>query len=84
LDALKTEIKKVIISSLFLKNITPDDIKDDAPLFGEGLGLDSVDAMELIIAIEDKFDVKITQEDKDAFASVNALAEFIAAKTGEK
>ncbi len=72
-------LKKMIIDTLRLEEITAEEIKDDAPLFKEGLGLDSIDALELVVAIENTFNVIIEDEDvgKRAFASVNALARFI-------
>lgn len=83
MDKLKQEIKELIISSLELEDVTPEDIKDDAPIFGEGLGLDSIDALELGVAIKKKFNVKLSAENEESkkhFASVNALAEFISAE----
>lgn len=72
-------LKKMIIDVLKLEEITAEEIKDDAPLFKEGLGLDSIDALELVVAIENIFNVIIEDEDvgKRAFASVNTLARFI-------
>lgn len=72
-------LKKMIIDTLRLEEITAEEIKDDAPLFKEGLGLDSIDALELVVAIENIFNVIIEDEDvgKRAFASVYALARFI-------
>ena len=83
MEELKQEIKELIISSLELEDIKPEDIKDDAPIFGKGLGLDSIDALELGVAIKKKFGVKLSAESEDSrkhFASVNALAEFISAE----
>ena len=72
-------LKKMIIDVLKLEEITAEEIKGDAPLFKEGLGLDSIDALELVVAIENIFNVIIEDEDvgKRALASVNALARFI-------
>ena len=72
-------LKKMIIDTLRLEEIKAEEIKDDAPLFKEGLGLDSIDALELVVAIENIFNVIIEDEDvgKRAFASVNALSRFI-------
>ena len=83
MDELKQEIKELIISSLELEDVKPENIKDDAPIFGTGLGLDSIDALELGVAIKKKFGVKLSAESEDSrkhFASVNALAEFILAE----
>lgn len=83
MDQLKQQIKEVIISSLQLEDITPENIVDSDPLFGEGLGLDSIDALELGVALKKKFGVKFSSEsgeNKKHFASVNALAEYITAQ----
>lgn len=83
MDELKKQIKELIILSLELEDVKPEDIKDDAPIFGTGLGLDSIDALELGVAIKKKFGVKLSAENEDSkkhFASVNALAEFISAE----
>ena len=80
---LRKEIKELIISSLELEEISYDDIKDNEPLFGDGLGLDSIDALELGVALKKKFGVKFSAEsgeNKKHFASVNALAEYITAQ----
>jgi acyl carrier protein len=76
----KDEIKQLIITSLKL-DITADSIADDAPLFQSGLGLDSIDALELAVAIERKYHVTIPDEKvgKQAFSSVEALAGYVAA-----
>lgn len=72
-------LKKMIIDTLKLEEIAVDDIDDDAPLFKEGLGLDSIDALELVVAIEKIFNVIIEDEDvgKQAFGSVRILTTFI-------
>jgi acyl carrier protein len=82
---LKLQIKKLIISTLELEDIKPENIDDSEPLFGEGLGLDSVDARELGVALRTKFKFKFSEnneENKMHFASVDALAAHIEA-TGE-
>ena len=72
-------LKEMIIETLKLEEIVVDDIDDEAPLFKEGLGLDSIDALELVVAIEKIFNVIIEDEDvgKQAFGSVSILATFI-------
>ena len=72
-------LKKMVITTLRLEGVSVEDIDTDAPLFREGLGLDSIDALELVVAIEKTFNVVIEDEDVGtrAFASVNALAKFI-------
>lgn len=79
MEDLKYELKKQIIEELNLTDITPEEIIDDAPLFGDGLGLDSIDALELVVLLEKKHGVKITNEavGKKALASINTMAEFI-------
>lgn len=73
-------LKLLIIETLDLEDISPDDIIDDEPLFGEGLGLDSIDALELGLAIKKTFDVKIeanSEKTKEHFYSINNLVQFI-------
>ena len=85
MDDLKQQIKVLIISALELEDIKPENIVDSAPLFREGLGLDSIDALELGVAIKKKFGVKLSAENADNkkhFASVDALAEFIKTNGG--
>ena len=80
MDNLKQQIKELIISALELEDIKPEDIVDSEPLFGEGLGLDSIDALELGVAIKKKFGVKFVAENADNkkyFSSVDALAAYI-------
>jgi len=77
-----TELKAKIIESLKLQDITPDKIADDAPLFGEGLGLDSIDALELVVMLEKNYGIVIKdiEEGRPAFRSARALADFINAR----
>ena len=79
MDDLKQRVKEMIIQRLKLEGMAPDQIEDGAPLFGEGLGLDSIDALELVLGIEQVFGVKIEDEAAglQAFKSVDALTEFI-------
>ncbi len=72
-------LKKMIIDTLKLEDVAVEQIDKDAPLFREGLGLDSIDALELVVAIEKVFNVIIEDEDVGmrAFASINALTMFI-------
>ncbi len=81
--SIKEEIKNLIIESLALEEITPEDIKDDEPLFNEGLGLDSIDALELGMAIKRKYNISM-EEDKEVnkkyFYSVNTLSDFVESK----
>lgn len=79
-DSLRTEIKQAIVRSLRLP-IAPDEIQDDAALFGEGLGLDSIDALELVLEIERTFGVAISDEQTGTavLRSVDTIAEHISA-----
>ncbi|MCL2765158.1 MAG: phosphopantetheine-binding protein [Treponema sp.] len=82
MDDLKRQIKELIIDSLELDSVKVEDIVDSEPLFREGLGLDSIDALELGVAIKKKFGVKLSAENADNkkhFASVDALAAYIGA-----
>ncbi|MCL2800280.1 MAG: phosphopantetheine-binding protein [Treponema sp.] len=85
MDDLKLQIKELIINSLELDGVKAEDIVDSEPLFREGLGLDSIDALELGVAIKKKFGVKLSAENADNkkhFASVDALASYIKAAGG--
>jgi acyl carrier protein len=76
---LKLRLKRLLIDGLKL-DVEPDQIKDAEPIFVEGLGLDSIDALELVVLVEEHFHVVIPDEDvgKQAFASINALADYVA------
>ena len=81
--ALTLEIKTLIIDALGLEDISPADIGDEQTLFGDGLGLDSVDALELGLAIQKRYGIKIDADAKDTrdhFSSVASLAAFVTAK----
>jgi len=73
------ELKKEIIEVLNLEDMTPEDIDENAPLFGEGLGLDSIDALELIVLMEKNYGIKLQSADqgKEIFKSVRVMAEYI-------
>jgi acyl carrier protein len=79
--ALAAEVKELLTTGLRL-DVSPDEIVDDAPIFGEGLGLDSIDALELVVLVEERFRVAIPDEDvgRRAFASVRALVDFISSE----
>jgi acyl carrier protein len=81
-SSLHAKVKQLIIDRLQLDGVTPGDIDDAAPLFGDGLGLDSIDALELVIGIEKVFGVRIQDEEvgAKALASVNALVDFMRSK----
>lgn len=79
IEQVRTELKELIVKELNLEGKSPSDIDDAAPLFGAGLGLDSLDALQLAMSVEEKFGVRIPEGDeaRKIFASVNALAEHI-------
>ena len=81
MDALINELKTRIIEALKLADLTPEDIDADAPLFGEGLGLDSIDALELMLLLEKNYGIKLKNpaEGKEVFKSVRTMAEYIQA-----
>lgn len=77
------EVKELIVEALMLEDVTPEDIDNDSALFGEGLGLDSIDALELGMAISKKYKIKLSQdpdENREHFASVRSLVAFIDGK----
>jgi acyl carrier protein len=78
-QATPSRIKRLIVTSLNLDGVRPEMIDDDAPLFGEGLGLDSVDALELVVALEKEFGIKIKSQEleREVFSSVASLSQFI-------
>lgn len=78
-ENLVEELKALIVKSLKLEDVLPAEIDPAAPLFGSGLGLDSIDALELVVALEKTYGIRIPDEDvgKEAFASINALAAYV-------
>lgn len=80
MDKLKAQLKEQILEALSLDEMKPEEIDDNAPLFGEGLGLDSIDALELIVLMEKQYGIKISNpaEGKEVFKSINVMAEYIA------
>lgn len=81
-QALRSELKRLIIESLDLRGRAESDIDDDAPLFGDGLKLDSLDALQLAVALEDRYGLEVPdgEEGRRIFASVSALAAYVASK----
>ncbi len=74
------ELKALLISELNLEEMTPEDIDENAPLFGDGLGLDSIDALELAVILDKRYGVKIKAKDSrnaEIFASLSSLAQFV-------
>ena len=79
MNDLKLELKNIIIKAANLEDVTPDEIEDSAPLFVEGLGLDSIDALELSVALDMQYGINISDSEvaKKAFATIDTLAEFV-------
>ena len=79
MEDLILKLKKEIVKVLNREDITPEDIDTEAPLFGDGLGLDSIDALELIVLLEENYGVKIEdpKEGRKIFTSVKTMAEYI-------
>ncbi|MFG0605479.1 acyl carrier protein [Vibrio mimicus] len=83
MEQLHNEIKQLIIDSLNLEDITIDDIETESPLFGDGLGLDSIDALELGLALKKKYNIVIDADDNNTrqhFASVAKLASYVSSQ----
>lgn len=80
-EELIEQLKKQIIESLSLEDLQPEDIDADAPLFGEGLGLDSIDAIELVVLIDKEYGIKVEdpRTRREILASVRTMAQFIEA-----
>jgi acyl carrier protein len=79
MDALIEKLKTQIVQQLNLTELKPEDIDPEAPLFGDGLGLDSIDALELIVLLEKNYGIKIKdpKDGKDIFKSLRSMAEYI-------
>lgn len=78
---IRQKLKELLIENLSLEDITPDDIKDDEVLFGEGLGLDSLDAVEIVVILQRHFglEVKDMNQGREIFYSIETLAQYIVA-----
>ena len=81
MDKLMAELKKQIVEQLNLQDVKPEDIGDDQPLFVEGLGLDSIDALELIVLLQQQYKIKLSNADDGptVFRSVRTMAAYITA-----
>ena len=82
-EEIETKLKETVVSALDLEDLTPADIETDVPLFGEGLGLDSLDAMELGMAVKKAFGVSFSSnpaDNKQIFRSVKTLADYVEAQ----
>jgi acyl carrier protein len=79
---LKHKLKELLIERLKFEDMTPEDIGDDDPLFDGGLGLDSIDALEIVVMLETEFGIKVKNENsaRDYFRSVSTLAELVEEK----
>ncbi len=79
MEALKKELKEELIKALNIEDLSPEDIDSSAPLFGEGLGLDSIDALEIILLLERKYGIRLEKPEgaKEIFYSIDTLADFI-------
>lgn len=84
-DELIEKVKRMIIDSLRIEGMSPDEIETDAPLFGEGLGLDSIDALQLVVAMEKEFGVVVADAatGTTVFASLRSMAGYIAEHRNE-
>jgi acyl carrier protein len=85
LEDLERQLKQLVVSALNLEDIAPDQIGSEEALFGEGLGLDSIDGLELGMAIRKTYNVKIesvNEETRNIFRSIRSIAQFIAAQRG--
>lgn len=80
MEALKQGLKERIIDVLNLEDITPTDIQDNDPLFGDGLGLDSIDALELIVLLDKEYGIKLAdpKQGKEIFQSIETMAQYVA------
>lgn len=86
MDKLMADLKKQIIAQLNLKDLKPENIGDDEPLFVEGLGLDSIDALELIVLLQQEYKIKLAnaEEGPSVFRTVRTIAQYIKDHQGQK
>ncbi|HZM51092.1 MAG TPA: phosphopantetheine-binding protein, partial [Vicinamibacteria bacterium] len=84
-NGIRTNLKQLIVTTLNLDGLTPERIADDEPLFGSGLGLDSVDALELVVALEKEYGISIASHevDRSVFGSLASLAGFVERRLAE-
>ncbi len=86
MDKLMSDLKSQIVAQLNLQDVKPEDIGDDQPLFVEGLGLDSIDALELIVLLQQQYQIKLSNSDEGpkVFRTVRTMAEYITAHQAQK
>jgi acyl carrier protein len=83
---LRRKLKELLIERLKFEDMTPDDIPDEEPLFAGGLGLDSIDALEIVVMLESEFGIKVKNEGsaRDSFRSIATLAEFVESRLAQE
>jgi len=83
---LRRKLKELLIERLKFEDMSPEDIKDDEPLFGGGLGLDSIDALEIVVMLESEFGIKVKNETsaRDSFRSISTLASYVETKLAQE
>ena len=83
---LRRKLKELLIERLKFEDMSPDDIPDDEPLFGGGLGLDSIDALEIVVMLESEFGIKVKNETtaRDSFRSISTLASYVEQKLAQE
>jgi acyl carrier protein len=86
MNDLRRKLKELLIERLKFEDMTPDDIADDDPLFAGGLGLDSIDALEIVVMLESEFGIRVKNETsaRDNFKTIAALADFVEQRTAEQ
>ncbi len=83
---LRRKLKELLIERLKFEDMTPEDIPDDEPLFGGGLGLDSIDALEIVVMLESEFGIKVKNETsaRESFRSISTLANYVEQKLAQE